>query len=123
MAAPGQGHVRNETSETIEVGMLTIEIERRSPVQVVGLRGELGIDEAPTLQAEFERALDSGSRGYEVDLSRLEFIDSTGLACLLRAVRDARARGVEPPVFRGADGHVRRVLALTALDRVLPLAE
>ena len=91
MAAPGQGHVRNETSETIEVGMLTIEIERRSPVQVVGLRGELGIDEAPTLQAEFERALDSGSRGYEVDLSRLEFIDSTGLACLVtRSAMPAR---------------------------------
>jgi anti-anti-sigma factor len=120
MAVPGPGRVRNET---IEVGTLKIEIERRSPVQVIVLRGELGIDEAPTLQAELQRALDSGSNGFQVDLSGLEFIDSTGLACLLRAVREAGARGSEPPVFRGAGGHVRRVLALTALDRVLPLSD
>ena len=119
MPAEESGRVRNET---IEVGMLTIEIGRRSPVQVLTLRGELGIQESPTLQAEFERAFDSGSTGFEVDLSGLEFIDSTGLACLLRGVREAGARDVDPPRFYGATGHVRRVLELTGLDRALSIA-
>jgi anti-anti-sigma factor len=110
-------------NETIEAGTLTIEVEQQSPVQVVRLRGELGMNEAPALEAQLRRALDSGPSGYEIDMSGLAFIDSTGLACLLRAVRDAGERGAEPPRFRGATGHVLRVLRMTSVDRTLRIAK
>jgi anti-sigma B factor antagonist len=53
-----------------------------------------------------------------IDLTRVRFIDSTGIALLLRAHRRAEASGARVSVT-GANGPVERVLHATGADEIL----
>ena len=71
----------------------------------------------------FERTVDQLSRearSLVVDLSSLEFIDSSGLRALLRMWERSRADGFDVAVVPGAE-QVRHSMALTGMDRVLPV--
>ncbi len=55
-----------------------------------------------------------------VEVSGLEFIDSTGLGLLLGALRRLKEAGGSLKIA-GAQGAVLRVLEITDLDKVIPL--
>lgn len=57
-----------------------------------------------------------------VDLSELEFCDSSGLTVLLRVVRQAEMRRIELALTRPPDP-AWRTFELSALDQVLPFVE
>jgi anti-sigma B factor antagonist len=77
--------------------------------------GELDIATAPLLTERLNR-LRSDALAVRIDLSGLEFIDSSGLHVLLGAVSDNGGLvEVEPEIAP----QVRRVLELTHTDRVI----
>ncbi|HTA29835.1 MAG TPA: WecB/TagA/CpsF family glycosyltransferase [Candidatus Cybelea sp.] len=55
---------------------------------------------------------------FRIDLSRLRFIDSTGLGIMIRARKFARERGTHI-VFTNAQANVRNVLRLSRMEAVL----
>lgn len=57
-------------------------------------------------------------RSVVVDLSGVDFVDSTGLGSLVRLRTEARRRGARMTVV-GAPERVQRVLRITGLDREL----
>ena len=74
--------------------------------------------------AELTRALrehERSSRRLVLDLSKLRFVDSAGLALLIAQHRRAQHDGTEFAIAN-ARGDVRRVLAISGLDRVLASA-
>jgi anti-anti-sigma factor len=78
-----------------------------------------GVDRARTAIEQAE----SGSAGLLVlDLSELDFIDSTGLEVILRAARRAHDEGRRLIVQRPS-GYVRRLLEMTAIDQSLDVVE
>lgn len=81
--------------------------------------GELDLVTAPSL----EQALrDADGRGPVVlDLGELSFMDSSGLAVVLRVVKRSQAEGGRLTV-RPGDGPVLRLLKLTGALERLPLA-
>jgi anti-sigma B factor antagonist len=84
---------------------------------VVSLRGELDCQTAPELAAALAGATDGG-RPIVVDLSELEFIDSSGLHVLMSGANsDGRRILVCPP------GNVARVLAIVRADKALLVYE
>jgi anti-anti-sigma factor len=58
----------------------------------------------------------------ELDLSRLEFLDTSGLQLIVEAHREARRDGYPLTLVRGAPA-VQRVFEIAGLDRVLPFAD
>jgi anti-sigma B factor antagonist len=84
---------------------------------LVRLCGELDISSAPDLR---ERLLDILNRltpnGLVLDLSRLEFIDSSGTAVLVRTERRARLLGCTF-VLVAPQAPVARVLQICGLDQ------
>jgi anti-anti-sigma factor len=66
----------------------TLEIEHAPGVDVLVLRGEHDLSTQSRLQARIETALNAG-KGVVVDLSRVEFIDSTVLAAILHGHKRA----------------------------------
>jgi anti-sigma B factor antagonist len=54
-------------------------------VRVLAVRGELDLNTAPELQAPLEEALENGGASILIDLSDCDFIDSTGIAVIVRA--------------------------------------
>ena len=74
--------------------------------------GELDLATAPTLDACLAELRDSGSRQLIVDLSQLDFIDSTGLQLLLQYDAEARQDGFSFALTSGPPA-VQRVFELS----------
>ncbi len=78
---------------------------------VVALRGELDVVDAASVAASLA-VVAAGGRNLILDLEGLEFIDSSGLAALLRARRRAQEAGCDV-LLAAPQQQVLRVLALT----------
>jgi anti-sigma B factor antagonist len=86
------------------------------------LRGELDMAGTDRLRLALEQAEEPPSGLLVLDLSMLDFIDSTGLEVLLRAARRAHDSGRRLIVARPSR-YVRRLLELTAIDQALDVVE
>lgn len=88
---------------------------------VLTLGGELDLATVPVLQRRLDvlqGRLDHAIRdrtAIVIDLSRLRFIDSSGLALLVRAQRQLRDSGVQLVLVRGPRA-VHRIFEFTSLD-------
>jgi anti-sigma B factor antagonist len=95
--------------------------EQASAVHVT-LSGELDISTAPRFEEALRRVEADEPDVVVADLSRLEFMDSTGLRLLVAADGRARETGRRFVLVRGND-MVHRVLRLTRLDERLEIVE
>lgn len=103
----------------LQNGTLALTVTEHDSACVLSLVGELDLANAETLASELERAESAGDRPVTIDMSELEFIDSTGIATLVAAYHrlDGSARLHLVPSRAAA---VRRVMSLTGLDAELP---
>jgi anti-sigma B factor antagonist len=85
----------------------------------LSLQGELDLSNAPTAELKLNEALGS-ENAVLVDLRKLEFLDSTGIALLVAALQ--RDRAAQLTFLPSETASVRRLLSLTGLDERLPLA-
>ncbi len=88
----------------------------------LALAGELDLTNAGTFTAELQRSERTEAETVIVDMSRLEFIDSTGVAVLVAAWRRAEADARSLMIAPSTAASVRRVLDLTGLTDRLPVA-
>ena len=86
----------------------------------IAVRGEVDISVAEALEQVLEAGIRESVGAFIVDLSELDFIESTGLQVLLRArgllAREDRALAVVCP-----HGPVRRVFELSGLSELFAL--
>jgi anti-anti-sigma factor len=96
------------------------ELERG--VRTISVRGELDLSTAPELEGPLEQALESGEGSLLMDLSECEFIDSTGIALIVRAWQrlDSGENG-RALVICSQNDQVRRVLEITGLELSIPV--
>src|SRR5947209_8337400 len=92
-----------------------IERDHEPDALVLRLIGELDVASAPLLEGELEDAESTDRQHLMIDLSRLEFIDSTGLKALLRAQKSSLENGHQLSL-RHALPAVRRVFEVTKTD-------
>jgi anti-sigma B factor antagonist len=88
----------------------------------VALRGELDLSGVDRARRAIEQAESGEASLLVLDLSQLDFIDSTGLEVLLRAARRAHDTGRRLIVARPST-YVRRLLELTAIDQALDIVD
>ena len=93
-------------------------------VRAISVRGELDLSTAPELEGPLEETLESGEGSVLIDLSQCEFIDSTGIALIVRAWQrlDSGANG-RALVICSHNEQVRRVLEITGLELSIPVHE
>jgi anti-anti-sigma factor len=89
------------------------ETELRSDCREIHVAGELDLAVAGQLADALERAATERDE-VMIDLGDCEFIDSTGIAAIVKAYRRAHERGGRVAVY-GASAQVRRILAVTGL--------
>jgi anti-anti-sigma factor len=83
------------------------------------LTGELDISSVPQLRDELRRLRKAEVPLVRLDISALDFVDSTGLRSLLEAAEDARVHGWKLALSR-APPHVQHMFELTQTEDVLP---
>jgi anti-anti-sigma factor len=100
---------------------LELHEEVTDQLRVVSLRGTLDIETAPALEERLSVGASDPDRPLVVDMLECVFIDSVGLAALLRGAKPLQ-NGEANVAFVAADeGPVRKLLALTAVDRTIPV--
>lgn len=96
-------------------------VSSRSPsdgIDVVAVTGELDVDSATRLRAELSRVLARGTTTVVVDLSRVTFCDSVGLAALVAAWKRLPPGGALR--LAGCGTQLRIILAATGLNTFMP---
>jgi anti-anti-sigma factor len=96
-------------------GLFSLESLPDGETRTLRLHGELDLATAPTLEQALAEALEAGGAQLILDLSDLNFIDSTGIAILIGAIsRD----GDRPEIFfiPSKAPAVARVLKLTGVE-------
>ena len=103
--------------------LVGMEIERREDdeVVVVRLTGELDISAAEPTGQRIAEAVPSSARGVVVDMSELDFIDSSGVSMLFGLARRVGSRRQELRVVAPAGRAVARVLAIVEFERAAPV--
>jgi anti-sigma B factor antagonist len=99
--------------------VLGILIEEEADRTVCRLQGELDSINAPRLRAVLGERVESD---VVVDLSALEFIDSSGLGVLVGALRRFQASGHQLSL-RGPTSSIQRVFAITGLDQAFAIED
>jgi anti-sigma B factor antagonist len=90
---------------------------------VVAVGGEMDASHAHALEHELLRIEATGISRIVLDLSSLGFIDSTGLAVIVRA-HDRGGRDCDHLLkVKGPQGEVKRVFELAGLDKELEFVE
>jgi anti-sigma B factor antagonist len=100
----------------------TYDLDAAVGAAVVTLHGELDAHDAPRLRDQFAGALAAldgiGSPRLVLDLTAVEFLDSTALGTMIGALRRTREAGGEMVVVL-PETSARRIFEITGLDSVL----
>jgi anti-sigma B factor antagonist len=101
---------------------LSIEVRDQSGWTVFDVAGELDLYTSSRLKERLRALSDQGKHRIVVNLERVEFMDSTALGVLIGARKRAREHDGEV-ALAGPTEPVRKVLSITGLDRVFPIAD
>jgi anti-sigma B factor antagonist len=104
------------------VEILEVKTEERDGLVHVALVGELDLSTVGKVQDELNRVEAAGPATVVVDLSKLSFLDSTGLRCIVTADERAREAGRRVVIVRGPDA-VQRVFSITRLEDRLEIVD
>lgn len=92
-------------------------------VQVVQVTGEADASFAPALRARIFSGFDEGRCHVVVDLSGVEYLDSSILAVFVGAQKRVRQTQTGSIQLAGPPVRVREVLEVTGLDELLPVVD
>lgn len=102
-------------SEAGSIRGFEVEVGSQAGAIVVALSGELDIATADRLTKALDGLSIAQGDKLAIDLSALEFMDSTGLRLLITANREASENGYEFVVVTGGSP-AKRVFELTKMD-------
>jgi anti-anti-sigma factor len=105
--------------------LVGVQIEQRDEEEVVVARltGELDISAAERTGKTIADAVPSSARGVVVDMSGLEFMDSSGVSMLFSLARQVGSHRQELRVVAPEGRPVARVLQIVEFDRAAPVHE
>lgn len=99
---------------------LTLDGTRSGDWFVLHVGGEIDLATAPTLRERMTREIDGGEHRVIIDLTAVDFIDSTGLGSLIGALKRVRGHGGELRLVC-AEPRILKVFEITGLDRVFEI--
>ncbi len=96
---------------------LSIHVHVVDDIEVFELTGSLDIATSPTVRAALTSASERGGHQLIVDLTQVDFLDSTGLGALIGGQRRAREFDGEVRLV-AKEGQILRLLRITGLLKV-----
>lgn len=92
-------------------------------VATVVVTGRLDALEARSLRTSLQDHIADGMTRIAVDLSDVTFVDSAGLAALVKGMKDTRQAGGDLRLVSPSSPDARRVFQLTRFDRVFTFGD
>ena len=107
----------------MEPPALRIETRTEGDSIFIVLAGELDASSCPAVEAKLADADGDGDGLVVVDLREVNFIDSTGIALLVRAMRASAEDSDRLRVVPSRSRDVQRLLEICGMDQALPILE
>ena len=98
--------------------MLTPEVRNNVLVVRVDVK-RVDASKAPAFKDEMTKCIEAGHSQLVLDLSDVEFVDSSGLGAIVACLKRLGPKG--NLAIASASGAVKRLFSLTRMDRVFPL--
>lgn len=98
-----------------------VEGERQGTLCLIRVHGEIDLSNAREVSSKIGVVMGQEARRLVVDLSDTTYLDSAGVALLLRLAERLRVRRRQLHLVVPRGSPVRRVLDFTGLPRVIPL--
>lgn len=86
-------------------------------VRVVQVNGHLSSDDVSALQEQLKQSWRGGAAKVIIELTHCDYVDSAGLAALVRGLNQARRQG-RGFVLAGVSPQIRSLFRFTGLDRL-----
>lgn len=101
---------------------LELETREQDGRHVIQVKGEVDLYASPNLRAAIMKAIPSALEGVHIDLSGVEYMDSSGVATLVEGLKTA---GQQKTAFAlvAPSQAVLKVLQLSKLDSVFDIRE
>jgi anti-sigma B factor antagonist len=99
---------------------LSLATRERAGHTVVEVRGEVDIYTSSLLRERLVEVVEGGARQVVVDLSQVDFLDSSGLGVLVGALKRLRTVGGDLSLVCTRE-KLLKIFRITALDRVFSL--
>jgi anti-sigma B factor antagonist len=96
---------------------MNITREEHGAVEVIGLPQRLTMSDAGEYRHAIRDIVDSGCKLIALDMSRVDFVDSSGLSVLVSAYKAARNADGDAALF-GLQPQVRALVELTRLHHI-----
>jgi anti-sigma B factor antagonist len=102
---------------------MNLRVETRTPregLAVIALGGEVDVYTSPRVKQEIVNLLNSGTTKLVVDLTGVEYLDSTGLGVLIGALKRARERDGDLKLV--CDNlRILRIFEITGLTKIFDI--
>ncbi|MBX9266741.1 STAS domain-containing protein [Chromobacterium violaceum] len=95
-----------------------VRLSKTADKSVIAVEGRFDFEQHEAFRACLDEALARGSGlGLEVDLSRVDYLESSALGMLLVMRDRAKAQGIEDIALTGCRGFVRKILDVASFDK------
>ena len=91
-----------------------------SSTPLIELEGEVDVYTAPQLKQQMLSLLESGNNEMVIDLTKVEYLDSTALGVLIGGLKRVRERDGNLPLICPSP-RIRRVFEITGLDKIFDI--
>ncbi|PPR78182.1 MAG: putative anti-sigma factor antagonist [Alphaproteobacteria bacterium MarineAlpha3_Bin5] len=99
--------------------MMEYEVEERSNTLIIRLTGDIDLQTSPNVRQGLMGSIDKG-RPIIVDLSGVDYIDSSGVASLVESLQTMRKKGKQF-ILVSVSEKAMRVFQLARLDKVFTI--
>ncbi len=103
--------------------LVQVEVSEADGVVVARLTGELDVTGAEATGQQISEAIPNSAHGLVVDCTRLDFIDSSGVAMMFTLARRLESRRQKLRCVAPAGSPVARVLEIVEFSRAAPVDE
>jgi anti-anti-sigma factor len=112
-----------DSRQAVRPGRLQVRSFFDGPTQVLLLSGELDAAACPAVESELLRIESESAERILVDLMDLSFIDSTGIALLIAAIRRSEQDSGRLRFIASKSEDVQRLLWLCGLNARMPFVQ
>jgi anti-sigma B factor antagonist len=99
---------------------LDVDTAQVGAASVLTLRGEIDVYTAPRLRQSIIDLVDGGASQIIIDMSAVDFLDSTGLGVLVGGLKRVRVKDGSLSIVTSQD-KILKIFDITGLNKVFPI--
>jgi anti-sigma B factor antagonist len=91
--------------------------------QIVKLNGEFDLNEVNYFEEKLEEFLEEGQKNIVLDMSQLEYLDSSGIGCIVRLYRDTEEKLNGKLIIYQPKDFIRELFQISNLTSFLDIVD